>query len=321
MASADYLSQKVRVGQVCNLSDSEGDTMSAGSLLRRAYHPALALGWLASAFLAIHLLGRTLAVGMPSAAPLSSVVHEVHGEQNYSGDMTEHSEAIVSESPARFYERLDLRVDFCVDQVNSYANVFQTADANAGFRLEASEQRELVLCVGDPEDKSVHRCRFTLLPRLPQGSGWHSLRIRLEDGVARIDYDGVSRHVLGDLHRVAASRVILGNGFNGNRPLIGQARLTHYEAETGLDLPRPRPNKAARVSWFVAAALLHVSFVSLVGWNFHRRSRPALPDMPTEGQGDSKTPTVARGTERDDPLPNLTLRPTLIHALGCADKM
>jgi hypothetical protein len=262
--------------------------MTTGCLLRRTYYPALVLGWLASAFLTIYLLGRTLAVGTTSAAPLSSFVHEVHGEQNYSGDVTGHSEAIVSESPARFYERLDLRVEFRIDQVNSYANIFQTADANAGFRLEASEQRELVLCVGDPEDKSVHRCRFALLPRLPRGSGWHSLRIRLEDGVARIDYDGVSRLVLCDLHRVAASRVVLGNGFNGNRPLFGQAKLTHYEAETGLDLPRPRPNKAARISWFVAAALLHISFVSLVGWNFHRSSQTPKAASPERSQCDEK---------------------------------
>src|SRR6266849_7406886 len=91
----------------------------------------LRLAWLISGGLAVYL---PILLARPQSA---LVQHENHDGVVYVGNSVWHPETVLSVFPAGRFTRLDLRVAFILGCLPTYANIFQTADGNTGFRLEA----------------------------------------------------------------------------------------------------------------------------------------------------------------------------------------
>jgi hypothetical protein len=159
---------------------------------------------------------------------------------------------------------MDMDVAFYIDRLNGYANVFQTADLNVGMRLEAFEEGNLCLVIGDPLSGPPDYCRCILLPCPRVVGRWHSLQIRFEEGVARLVLDGVRQPPVPNLTKVAASRLVLGNGCCGNRPLLGKASFVRLRMEKGIPRTRPRPEKRAIRAVQGLAVLVNLFILALL---------------------------------------------------------
>lgn len=253
--------------------DNPGPTVRTSRVLKRTAstigRPALYLLWIVSAGVT-----ATFALGLEGKRVVAGVPERHHGLL-YVGSPASHPQQVVSEAPGAFFEQLDLRVDFCVDKLDGYADVFQTADVNAGFRLEVDRGGRPFLIVGKPCARDNNECISIRLPRVGSLGRWHSLRIRLDKGSARIDFDGVPYAQRHCLNRVSASRLVLGNGLDGSRPLFGKAVLVQMDARKGLLLPRSRLSKTAVRRGLGLSALVHLLIVALVVTDLRRRAPAA----------------------------------------------
>ncbi len=207
---------------------------------------------------------------------LKSLVRESRGVLAYRGDAAGHRETPVWESSPRYFQSLDLRIGFCIDSLPAdFANVFQTADGNSGLRLEVTHDGLLGVLVGDEGRQDELPFRPVLFP-LRLGT-WHTLQVTIRDGRARICYDGRLWSRLPGVVRIGASRFLLGNGFDGTRPLFGKAVLLQLEAETGTYQPPSVRERVLHACKLAALGLPHVVLLLVLFRTVRRRSRANTP--------------------------------------------
>jgi hypothetical protein len=119
---------------------------------------------------------------------------------------------------ARIY--LNLRLIFSVDSALPYPNLFQTADANSGVRLEISGTTAAIVFRSDSEAAGV---RVLILSTDLKEGQQYGLQVEALNGSflrARLDNGPRKTYTSSDLS-FDVSNVKIGDGFDNTRPFVG----------------------------------------------------------------------------------------------------
>jgi hypothetical protein len=173
---------------------------------------------------------------------------------------------VVSSGPdQQVFSAIDeMRVRFRIDKVPGIADVFQTSEGNSGIRLEVSSEGLGCLIVGDPLSSGNEKARIIVLPgRIGFGQD-HRLVIGLHGGCFTCALDNEPAIGRDDLNEVRASRLVLGNGFDGHRQLTGSVYLDRLVADVGEPVLKRRLRMVLVRMGIGCAVLLHAASVLLL---------------------------------------------------------
>jgi hypothetical protein len=147
-----------------------------------------------------------------------STRHAVNtGEQSYS-----------IEIPQNKNQKVRISFDFLIRGfVGDWDNLFQTADANSGIRMELSRERKTCgIVIGHPE-KGLDAIE---LKEFPEFNKWHRLILELEGDTIRCQLDGA---VVGLKKMEGISpkfdKIYVGSGFSKSRPFDGEIKNFQLE--------------------------------------------------------------------------------------------
>jgi uncharacterized protein YuzE len=132
------------------------------------------------------------------------------------------------EFPQKKNQLIRISFDFIIRGfIGDWDNLFQTADANSGIRMELSrEGKTCGIVIGHPE-KGLDAIE---LKKFPEFNKWHSLVFELEGDTVRCQLDGA---VVG-LNRMEGicpkfDNIYVGSGFSRNRPFDGDIKNFQLE--------------------------------------------------------------------------------------------
>jgi hypothetical protein len=161
------------------------------------------------------------------------------------------------ENPVNAYFRLKLR--FRVDDTEGLPNLFQSAPANEGIRVEISGANAAIIMPERPSVAPGTR-QMLLTTELVKGK-WHVLELEAENGgfvFGSFDGRGIALYAGYDIS-IAMSQFIVGSGFDASRPFRGE--IADISLDKG-NLAGP-PSRAMTLVYVIYTLLVIIFLVLL----------------------------------------------------------